>query len=440
MASIRKRGGSYEITVSNGRTPDGKKIIDTATFTPDPGRTDRQNEKALMTFAADFERRVKAGLSRGDGKSFQSFAEEWLAVYGEKELEQTTLESYRHYLALVYPHIGNMKLTSIRPLTIQNTVNAIREKGYQLKNGRRKKYSEETLRGIRITISSILSAAVEDGLLQNNPCIIRKRKKKSDRQERIINAWTPEQAAVFLDRIRTPIPVVVPAHTQTRRGKPVSIKEYTGRPIIVPLKYRAFFSLALYCGCRRGEIVALTWNDINFAAGTMTIRKATHYTAKTGQYTGTPKTKQSYRELFIPAAAVSELRELKREQAREIMLLGSTWTGDRSQTTGYIFTQETGQQMNISTPGTEFHRILDAINATLPAEEQLPRIRLHDCRHTAASIMIAAGLDPVAVAHRLGHSDPTTTLRIYSHSFTESDRAAADILGQAIDSKRKAIM
>ena len=69
MASIRKRGSAYQITVSNGYTQDGKKILETVTWHPDPERTQRQNEKALQQFVVDFERKVQSGKYMDGEKS-----------------------------------------------------------------------------------------------------------------------------------------------------------------------------------------------------------------------------------------------------------------------------------------------------------------------------------------------------------------------------------
>ena len=99
MASIQERNGSYQIKVSNGRDLNGKQIIETATFTPDPNKTKKQNEKALKKFALDFEETVKAGeLLKGDKVTFAKYSELWLAEYAEKQMEKTSAEKNLEYL------------------------------------------------------------------------------------------------------------------------------------------------------------------------------------------------------------------------------------------------------------------------------------------------------------------------------------------------------
>ena len=96
MASIRKRGNSYRITVSNGRDVTGKQILETATFTPDPNRTEKQNQKALEIFALEFKQKVKSGkYLDGEKITFQTFTETWLSDYAEQHLEATTVDVYK---------------------------------------------------------------------------------------------------------------------------------------------------------------------------------------------------------------------------------------------------------------------------------------------------------------------------------------------------------
>ena len=93
MASIRKRKNAYQITVSNGRRPDGTQIIETATFTPDPNKTEKQNQKALEKFVFEFEEKVKSGkYLDGEKITFQAFTEIWLSDYAELHLVATTLQ------------------------------------------------------------------------------------------------------------------------------------------------------------------------------------------------------------------------------------------------------------------------------------------------------------------------------------------------------------
>lgn len=434
MANIRKRNnGTYIIEVFKGRDLSGKKIVECATFKPDQTKTERQNEKALQTFAIDFERKVKDGTSRGDAVTLQTFAGKWLQDYASKELERTTYQTYYDSLRLqILPRAGYMKLSDIRPLTIQNIFNDMREKGYQY-GSRRGMYSEETIRTARIVLSSVLSAAVEDGYITHNPCSVRQRKHKHKKvTEKVIRCFTAEQAAIFMDMLERPIPVIVDAHISKRNGKEILIKAHENKPIIVPLKYRALFLLTLFSGCRRGEMIALTWKNVDFKKSTICIKQSAAR-ADHMQYVKTPKTQSSFREIYLPAAVMEVLRELKKQQRKEIMALGTAWNGSRDTDENYCFTQVTGEMMGIETPNSELRRFLRAYNKACTDEsKRLPEITLHELRHTSASVLIAQGLDVQTVAARLGHADSVTTLKIYSHAFTERDRDASTALERAL--------
>lgn len=117
MASIRKRGKGYQVTVSNGRDIHGRQIIETATFMPDPDKTDKQNEKALERFAIEFEDKVKSGkYLDGEKTTFGDFSSKWLREYADMQLEATTTSIYRILLNThILPAIGHLKLSRVQP-------------------------------------------------------------------------------------------------------------------------------------------------------------------------------------------------------------------------------------------------------------------------------------------------------------------------------------
>ena len=120
MASITKRGNNYRVAVSNGRDRNGKQIIETATFRPDPARTERQNQKALEKFAIEFEEKVKSGkYLDGEKLTFYAFACTWLHEYAEQHLTAATVEAHRILLEQhVFPVIGSVKLAKVQPLIV----------------------------------------------------------------------------------------------------------------------------------------------------------------------------------------------------------------------------------------------------------------------------------------------------------------------------------
>ena len=123
------------------------------------------------------------------------------------------------------------------------------------------------------------------------------------------------------------------------------------------------------------------------------------------------------------------LQSLKEETRQRMREMGTAWEGSRALAENFCFTQYNGLPMALSTPRLEMQRIIKVYNNSRPADQpELPLIKFHELRHTTASILVAAGLDPETVAERLGHSDPSITLRVYSHAFKERDKLASEIL------------
>ena len=208
----------------------------------------------------------------------------------------------------------------------------------------------------------------------------------------------------------------------------------------VDLMWRVYFTMAIYGMFRRGEMCALTWNDIDEKKQTISIDKAAAMTRQE-QYIKGPKTEAGIRVVSMPEEIFVLLREWKKEQTALCMKLGTAWKGHRngmkedgktpdSFDENNVFIQlDSGLPVHLSTPGHKFHEIIDLYNATCEkAEDQLPHIRLHDLRHTGATLLLGNNADIETVSHRLGHSKASVTLDIYGHALPENDKQAAEML------------
>lgn len=416
MASVTKRGNNYRISVSNGRDVNGKQIIETATFTPDPDKTDKQNEKALQRFTIDFEDKVKAGkLLRGDKMTYKEYIALWLSEYAYKQMEQTSIERCESSLyGIVLPAIGHLKLSAIQPLHIQRLYSDLQEKGYE-RNGKQYTYKANSIKRIHQIISSSLNTAVQWQLIETSPC----QHVKPPRSEKQVDVkhFTLEQTKAFLEQLDKPYTV---AHWgRQKKDGTESNKHYEVKTI--PLQYKALFYLAIFGGFRRGELIALTWNDIDFEHCTVSVSKSSART-KDGIITKSPKTFSSNRTVSLPADTLDLLRKHRTEQQRYRLSLGTYWQGDN-----YVFIQDSGRQMDISTPNKVFQKIIRLHNET--AKEPLPLITFHGLRHTSATLLIAQNVDVKTVSSRLGHSETSTTMDIYAHALQKQDEIAAESLG-----------
>ncbi len=196
------------------------------------------------------------------------------------------------------------------------------------------------------------------------------------------------------------------------------------------LQWRVYFFIAIFGGLRRGEVCALTWEDIDFSKHVIKINKAFANT-KNGQILKAPKTDSAIRDLTLPDFCFDMLAELKKEQLQKVLLMGTAWNGHRNNeednyNQNYVFTQYDGQPVNLSTPSHKFKEIIDMYNSTCEKEkDKLPNIRLHDLRHTNATLLLSQNTDIETVSRRLGHSKTSVTLDIYGHALPENDEKAS---------------
>lgn len=403
MASITKRGNGYRITVSNGRNANGKQILETATFIPDPSKTEKQNQKALQLFALNFENKVKSGkYLEGEKMTFKDFVEIWKRDYAEINLERSTLE--RHYDILdnhILPEIGNLKLARIQPAHLNRLYSDMLQ---ERKDGKPGGYASATITKTHAVISGILKKAVQWNILLDNPAD-RVTPPKSNGPEKEIQFFSVEETGIFLETLEA----------QIKKG-------------IVKEQFRLLFNLAITCGLRRGEIIALEWSDFDFKNNTISIAKAIG-TDHGRAYDKGPKSRRGYRSISVPGSVMAMAKEYQKHQLQYRLSIGSYWQGSN-----YIFIQDNGCRMDPSTPNRVFKKIIKRYNRDAPEALQLPdNITLHGLRHTSATLLIAQKVDPRTVSGRLGHAQTSTTLNIYAHQLQEIDRQAADIMEHLIN-------
>lgn len=321
------------------------------------------------------------------------------------------------------PRLGHMKLSDLKPHTINGFFVSLTKDGCRC-DGKPGGYSKGTVNKVSNVLSSILRTAVEWEVIDRNPC--EKVRVKAEDAANKVKFFTPEQTNVFLDYISKPFTVKISGHGRTDdTGKPYKVKDYTTTKEI-PLQLQVMFTLAIYTGLRNGELLALTWDDIDFENGTIAVTKAA--TVVDGvQMTKEPKTKKSYRLVSIPESMTATLKKLRNEQTRYRLQVGSFWQGEN-----WVFTQANGKMMSYSTPSASLRDIIRRYNADKEDADKLPVISIHALRHTSATLLIAAHTDAKTVSARLGHAETSTTLNIYAHSLMEADKVAADKLEEII--------
>lgn len=425
MASIRKienkKGISYKVEVSLGYDSSGKKLRQTATFVPDPNMTKKQQEKALQKFAAEFEEKAKNGNRiDGDKVSLKDFTEEWFKTYAENNLERTMLHRYHYVLdTQILPALGHMKLSKIKPYHIEKFFVALSKDGART-DGEPGGYSHESIRKCKTILSSILSTAEKWEVIENNPC----RKAglpKQEQPEETVKAYTLDQTRRFLEFAEEDYRKRKEKHPNYGNVIPFANSVSTD---ISKLQTLAIINLGIFGGLRRGEMVGLDWDSLDFEKNTIKVKQSAAY-ADGEQFVKTPKSKCSIRTISFPQPVMDIFRELQKEQEVYRRGIGDKWTG----TEDCVFIKQSGERMCISTPYNNYQRLLKRFNKTLPEDMKLPVLSLHDLRHTNASLLIRSNkVDIVSVSKKLGHRDSTITSKYYLHSFEEAEQETAEIL------------
>ncbi len=423
MASVTKRGNGYRILVSNGYDVSGKKIQETTTFIPDPNMTLKQQKKALDDFVYEFEKRIKDGkFLSGEKTTLNEFSERWLKDYANTNLERATLTTYMDNLnSKIIPALGHLKLSKIQPMHLQSFYNNLLEDGVR-RDGKKGGYSPASIKKCHVILSSILSTAVRWQVIESNPCD-RVSPPKDKNISNDVKHFTLEQAETFLKALEMDYTTTYKAHNRIDdTGKKYHVDAYTETRSI-PMQFRVLFTIAMLGGLRRGELLALTWDDVNFDTNTISISKSSGRAGKE-IYIKSPKNKSSVREVRLPTSVMNLIKKYKIEQNTLRLSLGDQWQGNN-----YLFIQWNGKQMNISTPYHTFKDIITKYNNVITNKTlKLPDIPFHGLRHTSATLLISENVDIRTVSARLGHAQTSTTMNIYSHSLKESDKKAADKL------------
>ena len=172
--------------------------------------------------------------------------------------------------------------------------------------------------------------------------------------------------------------------------------------------------MAIGIGLRQGEILGLTWEDVDLDGATLTVRRALQRVDGKLELVE-PKSASSHRIVALPAFVVDALHGHRTRQRMDRLLAGSRWRDDPR---GFVFSTTVGTPMD----GIAITRRFEAILATAG----LPRQRFHDLWHACATFLLVQGVAPRVVMETLGHSQISLTLNTYSHVIPALGRAAAD--------------
>ena len=390
MASIRKRGSSYLLVVSMGYDYKGNRIRPKQkTVHPSEGLTPKQKEKWLNEQAILFERECK-GLPQEVDRSITlaKYTELWLQTIAPGKLAKSTLARDRQDIHRFLPVLGHYKLTELRPEHFRQLYADLRKVKNQ-KTG--KPLSECTVEGVHACLCGILSDAMEGGFLDHNPAWRTYRYAGKKKEKLIADKATAQRLIAALEE--------------------------------ESLKYETYFKLIIATGMRRGECCGLQWGDINWDERSIHIQR--NVVKVTGEDIIVKETKTVAGDRYVYFSL--EMESLLKEFQRECSWETETYDGRKLEDADYIFRRH-GYRLPM-TPTTFTWRF-----KLILKKHGLPTaLNVHSLRHTNASLLIAGGADVATVAGLLGHSQPSTTLDIYTHAFDKNKKAASQVLQEGLE-------
>ena len=458
MANIQERRGksgkliSYSIRVHRGRGADGKQLKPwTATFDVSPTWTEKSARKKAEAFAATFEKECREGVTSDSRQKFAAYCDYVLELKASRGVKHSTIIRYQELTTRIYPAIGHIKLKELRAdhlnslytqlskpgsgkghswATAKADLRAVlKEKGltraelsqaaktpvntvYAAVKGQR--VSKEAAAaissalGLRLEtafqiqenvstlsaktvlehhrlISTVLEQAVKEGLVPFN---VARRATLPKAEHKDVNYFQPEQVATIREALEQE-----------------------------PIKWRTLVHLLLITGARRGEVLGLKWDKVDFTNNQIYVCNSVLYAPDVGIYESTPKTERSKRYIALPVETMQLLRQYRAWQSAERLRLGEYY-----QNQDFVFSQDTGGPMHPDS-------VTDWLSK-FSKRHGLPHINPHAFRHTMASMLYFNGVDSVSISKRLGHAQVSTTANIYAHVMEAADQKSADILAE----------
>ncbi len=338
------------------------------------------NRKTAERFLAD----LISDLERGtyiepSDMNIAEYLEYWLQTYAKSSVSERTFIGYeanvrRH----IIPYIGRRPLSDLKPVHVQELYSRLLASGL----------SPKTVHYIHTILHQALKHAVKWELIVRNVTEATEPPKVPRYKIQVLDA---QQAARLLHDLR-----------DARLYMPVL--------------------LALTTGMRRGEILGLTWPDIDFPHSTIHISRTTLGVKGGAPVWGPPKTDDGRRTVALPAMTVEALQEHQRGQAILRHVHGADY-----QSHDLVICLENGRAWDLSNFSNEFRRTMDDLG--------FKGVRFHDLRHTHATLLLTAGTHPKIVSERLGHATVHMTLDTYSHVLPQMQKEAAGRIDDLFQNK-----
>ena len=372
---VKRYKNSYNIVLNLGMDPaTGKRKQQWITIRGT--KKDAEKKLAELLHQLDNSTFVKPGKT-----TLAEYLKRWLQDCCLSNLAARTVEGYESIVRChLIPPLGQVHLTQLKPEHIQHVYSE------KLTTG----LSHRTIRYIHVTLHKALQDAVRLGIIMRNPA----------------------------DAVKPPRVQYHEMHTMNESDIHIFLEFAKSTP------YYALFYVALFTGMRRSELLGLRWCDVDLILCQLSITRALHQLQDGSRVFTQPKTAKGRRLISLSPSAVLVLGEHREQQEKLRQNISSALTED-----ALVFCHEDGRPL---LPNSVSHAWTKLANRA-----GLKGIRLHDARHTHASLMLKQGVHPKIVQERLGHAGIQITLDTYSHIAPGLQQAAAKRFDDIIFTKHQ---
>lgn len=347
-----------------------------------------QPPAAVNRWLAEEAERLARGEPPPSQQSLRAYLREWMETIVKPHRAESTAIRYESViLRLLLPVLGDVPLAQLTPLQVQRLLNDL---AARRRADGRPRYSPGSLAAHRGILHTALRHAVTWGLIPRNPV---------SPTERPRAVPPPPPRVLDVDEARA----LLTATAGERLG--------------------AMVVVGLALGLRRGELLGLRWQDVDLAAGRLTVAEQRQHRTGRGMVASPPKAR-SGRTILLPAVVTAALAAHQRRQRGERLAAGTAW-----QDHDLVFCRPDGRPLPEGHLRTVLRRALTRAG--------LPWLPPHRLRHSAASLLAAQGVDGITIMSILGHRS-AAMLRLYSHSLESSRRAAAERMDAALRPDRPA--
>ncbi len=379
MAKGRRGSGEGTIAKRSNGTYEAKISIEGGKRKTFYGKTRKEVQEKLKVALREQQQGM---LVTAPQQKLEQFLQQWLEETQRNSVKPRSFERYEEIVRLhIVPVLGNVQIQKLTPQQVQSFYTK------KIKEG----YKAITVASFHNVLHKALDMAVRWNLVAKNVCDVVSPPRVEDFE---IQPLTVEQIRKLLE---------------VAKGHPME----------------ALIKVAIATGLRRGELMALKWQDIDLTTGILQVqRNLVRIPSKLpgkGYIESETKTKKSRRSVVIASFALEALREHRSQQLHALAAAGPLW-----QYNNYVF---------CTTIGTHIHPtrdMADPLNELLE-KAGLPHIRFHDLRHTAATLLMSQGVHPKVVQEFLGHSTITMTMDIYSHVLPTMQQDAISKMNDALN-------